>query len=303
MKKFTKYVLLFFLPIFILCMTSEYLLRKIPNDYLLKREYLDKYSDSLKILFLGSSHAFFGINPTYFSSKCFNASHVSQTLEYDFEILKKYKDHWRNLECIAIPISYFSLFETLETSGEPWRVKNYTIYYGMNTSNKLKYYSEVLSNKFTINIWRIYSYYICGTSDISCSNLGWGLNYNSKNKRDLDKSGKEASKRHSTKDDKYFIENISTIKSIIGFANEKGVRVFFYTPPAYSTYIENLDSNRLNRIINTMTNIDKEYDNVRYQNFLLDSTFTNVDFFDADHLDEIGAKKFTYKIDSLINQN
>lgn len=294
--------MIFTLPIFIFGVSSEYLLRKIPNDYLFKKEFLDKNSDNIEVLFLGSSHAFYGINPANFSSNSFNASHISQSLDYDIEILKKYSKHWSKLRCIAIPISYFSLFGRLETGIESWRVKNYTIYYGITTSDKIINYSEALSNKLIVNIRRLASYYIRGNSSISCSNLGWGLNYNSKDKRDLNETGKIAAKRHSKKDDKYFTENIKVLESIIEFAKNKGVKVFFYTPPAYHTYTENLDNLQLNQTINTLINVASKYDNVTYQNFLLDSSFSAIDFFDADHLDEIGAKKLTSKIDTLINQ-
>jgi hypothetical protein len=40
---------------------------------------------------------------------------------------------------------------------------------------------------------------------------------------------------------------------------------------------------------------------VKYLNLLTDKAFDEKDFYDADHLNEIGAKKFTLKIDSLIN--
>lgn len=303
MKKFIKYVLLFSIPIFVFEVSLEFLLRKIPNDYIYKKEFLDKNSDSIRVLFLGSSHSFYGINPVYFSANSFNASHIAQSLDYDFEILKKYNNHWSKLKCIAIPISYFSLFGKLETGVESWRVKNYTIYYGMNTSDKLINYSEALSNKLNVNLRRIDSYYIKGNSSISCSNLGWGLSYNSKNKRDLSITGKTAAKRHSKKDDKHFTENVNILKSIIEFAKNKGVKVFFYIPPAYHTYTENLDSIQLNRTINTLINISSKYNNVTYHNFLLDSSFLEIDFFDADHLNEIGAKKLTSKLDNLINQN
>lgn len=302
MKKFIKHLFLFFLPIFILGFSSEFLLRKIPNDYLFKKEFLDKNADSIEVLFLGSSHAFYGINPADFGLNSFNASHISQSLDYDFEILKKYKNHWSKLKYIAIPISYFSLFGRLETGIESWRVKNYTIYYGMTTSDKFINYSEALSNKLNVNLRRIGSYYIRGNSSISCSNLGWGLNYNSKNKSDLNATGKTAAKRHSKTDDKYFNENVNVLNSIIGFAKNKGVKVLFYTPPAYHTYTENLDSIQLNQTINTLINIASKYDNITYHNFLLDSSFLAKDFFDADHLNEIGAKKLTSKIDTLINQ-
>lgn len=302
MKIFIKHLFLFLLPIFILGFSLEFLLRKIPNDYLFKKEFLDKNADSIEVLFLGSSHAFSGINPANFSSKSFNASHSSQTLDYDFEILKKYHNRWSKLKCIAIPISYFSLFSRLETGVESWRVKNYTIYYGIATSDKFINYSEVLNNNLSVNLRRIFSYYMQGNSHISCSNLGWSLNYNFKNKRDLNATGIAAAKRHSKKDDKNFKENVSVLNLIIEFAKNKGVEVFFYTPPAYHTYTENLDSIQLDQTINTLINISNKYDNVTYHNFLLDSSFSEIDFFDADHLDEIGAKKLTSKIDTLINQ-
>jgi len=294
--------LLFTLPILVLGVSSEFLLRKIPNDYLFKKEYLDKNSDNLQVLFLGSSHAFYGINPADFSSNSFNASHISQSLDYDFEILKKYNNHWGKLECIVLPISYSSLFGRLETGVESWRVKNYTIYYGMTCSDKLINYSEVLGNKPSANLMRIGSYYLLGHTSISCSNLGWGLNYNSKNKNDLSVTGKIAARRHTKKDDKYFLENVGILKSMIEFAKNKRAKVFLYTPPAFHTYTENLDSTQLNKTINTLIKIVGQYDNVTYQNFLLDSSFSATDFFDADHLNEIGAKKLTCKIDALINQ-
>lgn len=303
MKKFIKHLVLFALPIFVLGVLSEFLLRHIPNDYLLKKEFLDKNSDSIEVLFLGSSHAFYGINPAYFSSKSFNASHISQPLDYDFEILKKYNNHWSKLKCIAISISYFSLYDRLETGKESWRIKNYTIYYGITTSDKFIDHSEVLTNKLTINLKRIDSYYIKDNSNISCSNLGWGLSYNSKNQSDLYATGITAAKRHSMNYGKYFTENVNVLKSIIEFAKSKGVQVFFYTPPAYHTYTEHLDTLQLNQTINTLITLADKYDNVTYHNFLMDSSFSAIDFFDADHLDEIGAKKLTGKIDTLINQH
>ena len=78
--------------------------------------------------------------------------------------------------------------------------------------------------------------------------------------------------------------------------------MFLYTPPAYHAYIENLDSIQLNETISTLLNLASKYENVTYRNFLLDTSFKEVDFFDADHLNEIGAKKLTSKIDTLLKK-
>lgn len=297
MKKFIKYCLLFNLPIIVLGVSAELLLRKIPNDYHYKKEFLDRHSDSIKVLFLGSSHAYYGINPQYFNATSFNASHVSQTLGYDYKILMKYKDHWNNLQCIALPISYFSLFERLMSGIEYWRIKNYIIYYEISAPAKFTYHSEVLSNKFMHNIRRLHSYYYDGKSEITCSSLGWGQTYNSKHKLNLTTSGLRAAQLHSMHGNQNFIYNYKMLKSIIEFAKARNIRVFLYTPPAYYTYRCNLDSLQLAQTVLTVNNIVAQYPNVTYRNFLSDSTFSARDFYDADHLDEIGARKLTRKIE------
>jgi hypothetical protein len=289
------------MPFLVLGLLTEFLLREIPNDYVSKKEYLDKNSDDIKILFLGNSHAFYGINPEFVSLKSFNASHISQSLDYDYEIMKKYKNHWSNLQCIVIPISYFSLFSRLETGIESWRVKNYTIYYGINSTTDYSNYSEVFSNKIAVNFNRLNAYYLDGNSGITSSNLGWGLNYSSKIKRDLKETGISAAKRHYMYNDKNFYWNTNKIKSIIEFAIIRNVKILFYTPPADFTYSEFLDHKQLNQTFKYMSNLDAKYENINYHNFLYDSTFVVDDFFDADHLNEIGAKKLTLKIITLIN--
>src|SRR5271157_1481724 len=105
MSKFISGVLMFLAPLFLLGVSMEILLRNIPNDYTYKKGYLDERSDNIEVLFLGSSHAFFDINPVYIKSNSFNASYVSQPLDYDYEILKKYDGHWSRLRTIVIPIS------------------------------------------------------------------------------------------------------------------------------------------------------------------------------------------------------
>jgi hypothetical protein len=278
----------------------EFLLRQIPNDYKYKKKYLDKNSDKIEILFLGNSHSFFGINPIYCTQNCFNASYITQSLDLDLEILKKYEQNWSKLRIVVLPISYFSLCESLETSSESWRIKNYIIYYRISTSKAFKDHTEVLSNNLSVNLRRITSYYIKGKSAISCSALGWGVTYNSKNAKDLVETGKEAAKRHTIKDFKYFNENVSTLKSIIEFGQRYNIKIVLFTPPAYETYVANLNKEQLKKTIQTAENMSNQFDNCFYFNFLENKSFSELDFYDADHLNEIGAEKLTLLIDKLI---
>jgi hypothetical protein len=303
MKKFLKFCILFISPIVIIIITSEILLRKIPNDYSYKKNFLDKNSNNIKMLFLGSSHTYFGINPEYVKSNSFNAGNSSQSLDYDLEILMKYEGKWDSLKYIVVPVDYFSLFGKLETSIESWRVKDYDNYCGIKTNNGIIDNIEILSNKLLVNQNKIKRYYLKNVSGVTCSDLGWGMEYNSKNNQDLMVSGKAAAKRHLAKNNQYFDENVKVLKSIIKFAKANKSRVFFYTSPAYKTYVQNLDNDQLNNTVRTLRRMADSYNNVIYFNFINDNEFTKKDFYDADHLNEIGARKLTLKIDRFISMS
>jgi hypothetical protein len=77
--------------------------------------------------------------------------------------------------------------------------------------------------------------------------------------------------------------------------------VIIFTTPAYKTYVQNLEINQLNNTINTVTKFADTYPNTRYYNLLNDKSFNQEDFFDADHLNETGAKKLSLIIDRIIN--
>ncbi len=298
MKKFLKNVFLFLFPIFILAFIGENALRNIPNDYLYKREYLDKHSNEIEVLILGSSHSYYGINPKFIEMKSFNAGYVSQSLNYDLAILKKYESKWEHLKFIVVPIDYASLYGRLETGIEAWREKNYYIYYGINNNNWTTN-NELLSNKFLLNAERFESYYIKKKNMVLCSELGWGKQ-GTKSKINLLKSGEEAAKRHLAKTTRYFEENLSILRTFIDFAKSKKVKILFLSCPTYKTYYEQLNKEQLETTINEATKLARNNNNVTYLNMLCDSTFNENDFYDADHLNSTGAKKLSMKLDSIL---
>ncbi|MBK6647428.1 MAG: hypothetical protein IPG44_17050 [Anaerolineales bacterium] len=301
MNRFLKKICFFILPVLMVGILVEILTRNIPNDYLYKREYLDKHAADIEILFLGSSHAYRDVNPVYINANSFNASYVSQSLYYDYRILERYSENWSHLKYIAIPVSYFSLFYSLEDSPESWRVKNYSIYYSMWTTYRIEDYSELLSNRLDINLGRISDYYLIGQSPITTSELGWGRKDASDINSDLTEKARTAAQRHTVEDDLYFDMNVEVLHSFISFADEHNVQIVFYTPPAFETYVENLNEEQLMKTIFTMQALDDRYSNVRYINFLTSDLFERGDYFDADHLNENGAKKLTLELAKLVD--
>jgi hypothetical protein len=306
MEKFIKKSSLFFIiPIVILGVLLEVFLRNIPNDYSYKNDYLDLKSNEIEVLFLGSSHVYFGINPEYSKFKSFNASHISQSLNFDLAILEKYKNKWSSLKCIVIPVDYFSMYKTLTNGIEKWRVKNYSIYYNIHKESYYKCNFEIFNNSLKMNWERLKSSYCNNSTDITCNKWGWGTIYNSKNSKDLIKTGMAAAKRHTVKSnaDLCFEDNVKTLNSLVEFAKKNKIKIIFYTSPAYKTYVDNLEQKQLKRTIDLVSQKTSKNLNTVYYNLLNDKSFIAEDFYDADHLNEKGAKKLTFIMDSLIIAN
>lgn len=286
------------LPILVFFLVLEIAIRKIPNDYQLKKDYLDENASEINTLILGSSHTFYGLNPEYFSTKTFNAAYVSQSLDLDYEILNAYQSKLQNLKTVIIPISYFSLFETLETDVEKWRIKNYVMYYGFENKFQFTDNFESLNNHITQNVKKGIKHYFLDKSYITSSHLGWGTNFNSRNKKAL--KGAFTAKKHTAKNFDLYNENVKSLQKIIALCKENKVKIIFITTPTHVSYYQNLNSIQIEKTIKTIWELVKNNPNCDYINVLTSDKFTNEDFYDADHLNEIGAKKLSLFLDKFV---
>lgn len=298
MKRFIIHLLKIIIPILFFFLALEMAIRKIPNDYQLKKEYLDKNATQINTLILGSSHTFYGINPAFFSNKTFNAAYVSQSLDLDYEILKKYDSKLKNLQTVIIPISYFSLFETLETDIEKWRIKNYVLYYGLENKYQFTDNFESLNNHITRNIKKIVKHYAFNTSFITTSNLGWGTNFNAKTKKPF--KGAFTAKKHTVKNFNLYAENLKSVHKIITLCKKNKINIVFLTTPTHQSYYQNLNKIQLEKTTKTISELVKKNPNCNYLNLLKSEVFTNKDFYDADHLNEIGAEKLSILLNNSL---
>ena len=296
---------MFILPLIVIVASLELLLRNIPNDYSYKRTYLEKNSNKIETLILGSSHSYRGVNPQYFSSNTFNLAHVSQTLEYDYKLLMKYKDRLDKLETIYLSVSYFTYWSKLADGIEFWRSKNYQIYYDIGGDGAVTDYSELFSNKLKTSTQRIVNFIKNRKSEINCNFYGCGLRSKPIDYLSLNKSGILAAKRHTIDNidtKKYreiFKDNISIVSEILSWSKQRNIKVILFTPPAHESYRINLKFEQLEATIKSSIKFELEYVNCSYYNFIDDESFEVKDFYDADHLSEIGAKKLSVKLNSL----
>ena len=298
MKKFILNFLLFSFPIIFLFLLFILLLPTVPNDYSYKNNYLIKNAEKIEVLILGSSHSYYGINPSYFSFNTFNSAHVSQDLKYDLLIFNKFKNHLKNLNFVILPISYFTFFSLLEESKENWRIQYYNIYY-------LNKFVEIDKINIKGSIKSIIKYYILHKSNINVNQLGF--NSRDMKKQNITKSfeitGKEAALRHTKDNFNNLILNKERLEQLLNHCIYSNIKVILFTPPALDFYTKNLNLHQLEIAEKTLREITKSYKNVSYYNLLNDKRFDKQDFYDADHVNYFGAKKLSNILNEIVYSN
>ncbi len=301
MRKFAIKMSLYLVPLLILMSIMEFTLRSIPNEFKYKNTYLKENGDKIQTLILGNSHSYYGIDPDYFEENCFNASQVSQPLEYDEGILRYFENDLSSLNTVILNISAFSLFYDFETSDEPWRNKNYVLYYGMKHQNSYKDNSEVFSMRFSVNLRRI-SNYVNDRHSLTCSENGWGNDYTSEKSKDLAESALKAAKKHNVTNYDHFDKNKKYLESIIDWCKKRKIKIILYTAPATKDYYQLIHPEQLKTTTDYLKKIAKTSDNCQYVNFLKSEEYSSEDFYDADHLNEKGVKKLSMKMADLVKK-
>lgn len=295
-------IIYIFIPVILLLGVGEYALRKIPNDYSYKNNWMIKNSADTKILILGSSHTYYGINPKYFEVKAFNCAYISQPLEFDFDIFEIFINKMDSLKFVVLPISYFSTKRRLKDDAETWREKKYHIYYNIILKN------ADIENTFEIfdknpERWnRVKNSLLFKQNDITCDKLGHGISYSSNRKsKDWESTGIAAAKRHTTNTDQAIIkENEDYVDAIVRKCKSRDIKVILLTTPTWHTYSENLNKNQLRMTTDFCKQMSSKYSNIVYIDLLVDKRFESKDFYDADHLCDIGAKKLTLILNDTI---
>lgn len=300
MKRFGLHILWFLLPICFIAVFLEFALRNIPNDYVVKNDYLKVHASNIEVLVLGSSHTYYGINPAFFSKKGFNAAYVSQSIDFDLAILKKYEKQLKKLHFLVVPVDYFTLYNSLELSDESWRIKNYALYYELDNL-PFKYHFELINGKFEFAVKRL-AYYFKSETPITCNELGFGTAYKAYKSLELVENGKLAAKRHTAAKNKSNQKLRNVLHKFVEFTEQNHIKLVLVTCPAYSSYTNHLKKAQLHEMYKVIFDVKKGHSNVLYFDFLKHKSFNASDFFDGDHLNDRGAKKFSLLLNAIWEQ-
>lgn len=289
-------LILVLLPVITLVIVFELLARTIPTTYSEKHNKLLHKISEIEILVLGSSHSNFGINPEYFGREAFNISNTSQSLYQDYKVLLKYLPECKNIKMVIIPISYFTLQSDLSLSPEAWRCSYYSVYMGVHGESSSLF---ELINHSALVLWDGPFGVIKNFKKIHKVDINeYGYQSPEKPKTDIpkiinDNAGKVRVAYHDKIiNDSLLKNNIMLLSKIANELNKRNIKIVFITTPVYKTYSRHISNRNYKVMTRTIDDLSKKYFAKNF-NYFYSNRFEINDFFDNDHLNEAGAKKFS----------
>ena len=301
MSKFLYKCSFFVVILFVVWLGFELFYRIVPNNYTVKDENVKKAYNNAEALIFGNSHAFYGLNPEYFSGKAFNISNVSQTLFHDKLLFDKHSGHFKNLKYVILCVEYTSLSQTQEYVELKWRNYFYEAQMGLETGLispfDIKKYSLALVPRFSLSINSLQEYIKNGTL-AECSAQGFGSLYNVHEANNSPEVAEVVVQKHED-GSMDFDENIKRIDVIIKKCSEKGIDVILVNMPVTAYYSKLVNTQKRNKIISVCKD-EALKENVHYIDLFQDSRFETADFYDADHLNVKGAEKCSKILNSYI---
>ena len=266
----------------------------MPNPYKYKYEWMRENAKDVETIVLGSSHSFYGIRPEYLDGNAFNLANVSQDISHDLFLLNYWNGQYYSLKTVIFPVSYFTWFSKgLQYGTESYRCRYYKIYMDSNdyptfSLNNLEIANFRTAKGKLIKLLR-------SEKDPGVDKYGWGNTYLLSRKNMIQWSdgseAKAAILRHKAKSWDNIESNYLKLGELAELCSSHDVRLILITLPCWSSYTDGLDSVQLEKMYEITNRFKKEY-HVPYLDYLKDSRFEADDFFDSNHLSDVGAIKF-----------
>lgn len=297
MKRFLIRVSEFALAVLLLLGAAEWYVRSLPNPSRDKHQMMLRHSSKVRILVLGSSQTFYGIDPSELGRDAYSLAQVSQTYRYDNELLHHYP--FPRLRYVILPFSFFSLYEDFELQIDYTYVPRYRLYMDCGVHS---YFSraglELLQKQAFLeklkSLWQV--------PQLEWNaQTGFGI-YRKSRRAQVWDDGKEKIRKDTYEVPGLAAVNETFLMRIFSYCVQHHVKVILITPPVSPVYYR--AQNRSQRAYNhrVLVRMLKQWKNVNYYNFEQDSRFTSDDFFDATHLNTQGAQKLTRLVGEQVGE-
>ena len=308
-KKFLTYSLLFFVPVITGYLVMEYLSRELPSVFKVNAEYIERENDNFETLVLGSSQIQSAVNPEWLDSPTLNVASGDQHHDTDYKLLKSFQKKIPQLKTVVMEVSY-SHFELPHNGKEFWKNSLYLKYYGANCFERSTYFKDkllYLSNPRFFSE-RLNERYIKKSSTAAFNDFGFNTeNYKGQFKvlgHDEEKIANMPRFKINTEPNlKTFGTNVQLFGEMLDFLAHKHLNVIIVKAPMYKTYHERKNKAILGRRDSVLADVLQKYPKVKLLDLETDTINFNVhDYWNQSHLNPHGAKKFTSRLNLLINK-
>ena len=299
MKSFLRKISILSVIILALIAAAEAYVRSMPNPARDKHKWMLAHSAEVETLILGSSHCFYGINPSMFGTRTFNIAQPTQSYRYDWYQLNQYP--MPRLKTVILPYSYQSVFEDIDT--EPrlryWAVR-YRLYMDCDIHSPLSVYGfECLhipsfKEKLT-SLWR--------PPQLTWDSLGFGTSYGDTS---LFLEGRDNGIQRAEENTYLSADglkengvrdfNTAMLDSIGNYCDRREIRLILITTPTAPSFRKHCVKRQVAIGDSTLRQIMYRHPSIDYRNYWDDTDFELADFYDADHLNQKGAFKLTKKV-------
>jgi hypothetical protein len=290
--RFLARVVLFLLPLLLLLWWIDARLEKVPNNYNAKLR-ISRHLAATEVLITGSSHEFFGVDPTFLSTPAYNLANTSQTIYYDVRMVRHYLDSLPKLKLVIFGVSLFTFEMQLHDSPEAWRSHFYYHTFGIPTDDGKPSYSDLRNYSLFALYGAESSFsYLSGRMPVAdtVNEYGW-QEARTENFRFTDDDGIRRVGVHiGLMHTKYIPGIVADLDSMIAELDRRGVRSALMMSPVYRTYSDHVDPAAYAMTDSIARSIGARH-GIPYHNYFRDPRFTIEDFANHDHVNVNGATK------------
>ena len=270
-------------------------MRSLPNTYQFKNDWLTEHAAEVKTLVLGNSHAYYGLRTSMLDS-AFSLANGSQATECDEFLLRKFAPQCPHLRTVVFVVDNSGLFDIpLEDSDEWFRCTYYRLYMGYTKHSWLSRYNFELAHyasmmeKFRLHL---------GGGIVDCDSAGWGTRFRleAKDMKQWSRDTVAATytvDRHRCRNWLSAVANREVVLRVADYCQQHRLRLVLLKTPVWSTYTSRVSTVQQFFLEDLRKKCRREYGAVLLD-YSSDPRFLSDDFFDTDHLSDVGATKFTH---------